>query len=187
MASAVAALGSRHRGSRARHDGTDPAPDIVIADGGRFVAARAADGRYFVSADKGEKMPRSFLAAETGETLRSWPQAGDKPESGLDCSGELCLYSARGRRVAIVTGASALPVKCGGVDAIVSQVPAGFRCRSMMPVIDRIDSWRRGAVALWLDETGIIAESANETRGDRPWVPHPRPKRQRPPAAAEDG
>jgi len=162
-------------------------PDIVIADSGRFVAARSADGRYFVAADKGEKMPRSFLATETGETLRAWPQAGDTPESGLDCSGELCLYSARGRRVAIVTGASALPVRCNGVDAIVSQVPAGFRCRSMMPVIDRIDSWRRGAVALWLDETGIIVESANETRGDRPWVPHPRPKRQRPPAAADDG
>jgi hypothetical protein len=132
-------------------------------------------------------MPRSFLAAETGETLRDWPQAGDNSESGLDCSGELCLYSARGRRVAIVTGALALPVKCGGVDAIVSQVPAGFRCRSMMPVIDRIDSWRRGAVALWLDKTGIIVESTNETRGDRPWVPHPRPKRQRPPAVADDG
>jgi len=84
-------------------------PDIVIADSGRFVAARAADGRYFVSADKGEKMPRSFLAAETGETLRSWPEAEDKSESGLDCSGELCLYSAHGRRCAIVTGASALP------------------------------------------------------------------------------
>ena len=162
-------------------------PDIVIADSGRFLAARAADGGYFVSADKGEKMPRSFLAAETGEALKAWPQAGDKTESGVDCTGELCLYSARGRRVAIVTGASALPVRCNGVDAIVSQVPAGFRCRSMMPVIDRIDVWRRGAVALWLDEGGIIVESTNETRGDRPWVPHPRPKRQRPPAAADDG
>ena len=29
-------------------------PDVVIADGGRFVAARATDGRYFVSADKNE-------------------------------------------------------------------------------------------------------------------------------------
>src|SRR4029077_5558459 len=34
-------------------------PDIVIADSGRFVAARAADGHYFVSADKNEKMARS--------------------------------------------------------------------------------------------------------------------------------
>ena len=51
------------------------------------------------------------------------------------------------------------------------------------PVIDRIDVWRRGAVALWLGETGITVESTNETRGDRPWVPHPRPKRQQAPVA----
>jgi len=86
----------------------------------------------------------------------------------------VCRYTARGRTVAIVTGAAAFPVKCSGLDAIVSQVPAGFRCRSMMPVIDRIDSWRRGAVALWLDRDGVTVESANESRGDRPWVPHPR-------------
>jgi hypothetical protein len=88
----------------------------------------------------------------------------------------LCRYSARSRQVAIVTGKTALPVKCGGVDAIVAQVPAGFRCRSFVPVVDSIDSWRRGAVALWLDQDGIAVESANESRGNRPWVPHPRRK-----------
>ena len=91
-----------------------------------------------------------------------------------------------GRTVAIITGEAALLLKCDGVDAIVSQVPAGFRCRSMMPVIDRIDSWRRGAVALWLDADGITVESTNEARGDRPWVPHPRPAHERPlPGAIE--
>jgi hypothetical protein len=89
------------------------------------------------------------------------------------------LYTARGRKVAIITGEGALPLRCGGLDAIVSQVPAGFRCRSMMPVIDRIDSWRRGAVALWLDTGGVTVESVNESRGDRPWVPHPRSARER--------
>ncbi len=162
-------------------------PDIVIADGGRFVAARASDGDYFISADKGEKIVRSFFASETGAALQAWPGAGRAAESDLDCAGELCRYAARSRTVAIVTGAAALPVKCGGLDAIVAQAPAGFRCRSMMPVIDRIDSWRRGAVALWLDRDGITVESANESRGDRPWVPHPRPARRRDPAAAENG
>jgi competence protein ComEC len=157
-------------------------PDILIADGGRFVAARAADGHYLVSADKGEKIVRSFFASETGEALAAWPASGSGSESGLDCAGELCVYAARGRRVAIATGDAALPIKCGGLDAIVSQVPAGFRCRSMMPVIDRIDSWRRGSVALWLDREGVTVESANESRGDRPWVPHPRPARR--PASA---
>jgi competence protein ComEC len=160
-------------------------PDIVIADTGRFVAARGTDGHYFVSADKSEKMVRSFLAEETGETLGEWPEAGSEAQDGLDCAGAPCIYAARGRKVAIITGESMPPLKCGGLDAIVSQVPAGFRCRSMMPVIDRIDSWRRGAVALWLDASGVTVESVNENRGDRPWVPHPRAARQRPlPAAA---
>jgi len=154
-------------------------PDIVIADTGRFVAARAANGHYFVSADKNEKMARSFLAEETGEALVDWPEAGTGAEDGLDCAKASCLYTARGRTVAIITAEAALPLKCGGLDAIVSQVPAGFRCRSMMPVVDRIDSWRRGAVALWLDKNGVTVESANEKRGDRPWVPHPRSARER--------
>lgn len=151
-------------------------PDIVIADGGRFVAARSTDGDYFVSADKGEKIVRSFFAAETGAALRNWPAEGGNE---LDCAGELCRYAAHDRTVAIVTGAAALPVKCAGLDAIVSQVPAGFRCRSLMPVIDRIDSWRRGAVAIWLARDGVLIESVNESRGDRPWVPHPRSARER--------
>jgi competence protein ComEC len=157
-------------------------PDVLIADGGRFVAARAPDGHYFISAYKGEKIVRSFFAAETGEALEPWPGvdsgADSRAEHGLACAGELCRYTASARTVAIVTGAAALPVKCGGLDAIVSQVPAGFRCRSMMPVIDRIDSWRRGAVALWLGRDGVTVESANESRGERPWVPHPRSARE---------
>jgi hypothetical protein len=118
--------------------------------------------------------------------LQAWPAARKTAEGDLDCGGELCVYTARGRRVAIATGEAALPIRCTGFDAIVSQVPAGFHCRSLMPVVDRIDSWRRGAVALWLDSGGITVESANESRGDRPWVPHPRPKRERARAASEE-
>jgi competence protein ComEC len=152
-------------------------PDIVIADGGRFIAAQAANGEYFVSADKNEKIVRSFFVSDTGAALLPWPGVGDSEAAPLHCADELCRYSAHGRNVAIVTGAGALPVRCSGLDAVVSKVPAGFRCRSMMPVIDRIDSWRRGAVALWLDRDGVTIESVNESRGDRPWVPHPRPRR----------
>ncbi len=152
-------------------------PDLVIANLGRFIAARAPDGHYFVSADNSQKIARSMLAQETGEDQTPWPAAGEGAAGGLDCAGELCRYTARGRHVAIVTGAGALPLKCREFDAIVAQVPAGFRCRSTIPVVDRIDSWRRGAVALWLDTDGVTVESANESRGDRPWVPHPRPRK----------
>jgi competence protein ComEC len=152
-------------------------PDIVIADIGRFLAARGPDGNYFISAGSDERIEGSFLAEETGLALTTWPAAG--LEGGLDCTGERCRYSARGRNVEILTGAAGLPVECDGIDAIVAQVPAGFRCRHVVPVIDRIDSWRLGAVALWLDPAGVTIESANGSRGDRPWVPQPRPRRHR--------
>jgi competence protein ComEC len=154
-------------------------PDIVVADFARFLAVRSPGGPYWAIAGHGEQIEASFLAEETGLDIVAWPQtATDGP---LACAGELCRYTDHGRSVAIVTGAAALPIECGGVDAIVSQVPAGFRCRSVVPVIDRIDSWRLGAVALWLDDNGVTIESATGARGDRPWVPHPRARR-RPPS-----
>jgi competence protein ComEC len=86
-----------------------------------------------------------------------------------------------------VTSEAGLPVACGTVDAIVAQVPAGFACRSLIPTVDRIDNWRNGAFALWLDTDRITVESANASRGDRPWVPHPVSARERARRANPDG
>jgi competence protein ComEC len=160
-------------------------PDIVIADFGRFVAVRAPGGGYAV-AGTGETIERSFLAEQTGAALLPWPRPGAGGDDGLGCAGDRCFYGAHGRRVAIVTGDGGLPVMCGTVDAIVSQVPAGFRCRSTIPVVDRIDVWRRGAVALWLDTAAVTISGANDSRGNRPWVPHPRSKREREAAATRN-
>jgi competence protein ComEC len=158
-------------------------PDIVLADFGRFLAVRAADGDYLV-APTAEKISASFLASETGARLLPWPEKGEGGTAALDCGAEgRCAYTANGRRVALVTGDSGLPVLCYTVDAIVAQVPAGFRCKAQIPVVDRIDSWREGAIALWLDPGGIRVESASASRGDRPWVPHPVSRREREKAA----
>jgi hypothetical protein len=83
-----------------------------------------------------------------------------------------------------VTSAAGLPVPCYTVDAIVAQVPAGFACRSQISVVDRVDSWRQGAIALWLEPGGITILSTNANRGDRPWVPHPVSARERAAMAA---
>src|SRR5215213_9896434 len=110
-------------------------PDIVLADLGRMLAARAADGNYYV-APGAEKLTRSFLARETGAQLRPWPGAADPVAvpGQLDCPTEgRCIYTANGRRVALVTGEAGLPVACNSVDAIVAQVPAGFACRRQIP------------------------------------------------------
>jgi competence protein ComEC len=154
-------------------------PDIVLADFGRVLAARTADGAYHV-APGAEKLTRSFLVRETGAELRPWPEVGAGEGEPLQCPSEgRCFYTASGRRVALVTSEAGLPVACNTVDAIVSRVPAGFACRSLIPTVDRIDNWRHGAFALWLNPDGIAIESAHLSRGDRPWVPRPVSARER--------
>jgi competence protein ComEC len=160
-------------------------PDIVIADFARFVAARADDGGYYVLGDNGERIAKSLFAEETGSELRPWPSDG-VPADPLSCKDGGCLYAARGKRVVIAIDERGLPAGCNAVDAIVSQVPAGFACRRAIPVVDRIDTWHRGAVALWLDPGGISVTGANDSRGDRPWVPHPVSAKERAAPAAPD-
>jgi hypothetical protein len=147
-------------------------PDVILGDFGRFLAARAPDGNYIVTGTT-EKLIRSLLTSETGASLLPWPAVASA-EGALDCpSPGRCTYAARGRRIAVVTNPAGLPVDCAAVDAIVAQVPAGFECRSQILVADRIDSWREGSIALWLDADGVAIERANQSRGERPWVPHP--------------
>ena len=102
-------------------------PDLILADFGRFLAARAADGNYLV-ADTSEKLTRSFLVQETGASLLPWPGVASAA-GALECPAEgRCFYAAHGRRVALVSGEAGLPIPCNAVDAIVAQVPAGFQC-----------------------------------------------------------
>jgi competence protein ComEC len=156
-------------------------PDIVIADFGRFVAARAASGDYYVLGGNDERVQKSLFAEETGAELLPWPVAGAAADN-LSCDADACRYAARGKTVTIVTDDKGLPSGCDGTDAIISQVQAGFTCRKQITVVDRIDNWRRGAVALWLDAGGVRAVGANDSRGDRPWVPHPVAKKASEPA-----
>jgi len=159
-------------------------PDLILADFGHFLAARTPDGDYRV-ARGGERIHRSFLVSETGAQLLPWPERGDAAVNGLDCTAEgRCIYEAYGRRVAIVTAEAGLPVLCTTVDAIIAQVPAGFACRGKISVADRIDTWRQGAIGFWLDTDRVTVVGANESRGDRPWVPHPISRREREKAAA---
>jgi competence protein ComEC len=74
--------------------------------------------------------------------------------------------------VALIRDGAALAEDCREVDLVVSPIAAHRACRGPL-VIDRIDTWRRGGHAIWLDPDGIRVETVGDWRGVRPWAPPP--------------
>ncbi len=152
-------------------------PDILIDGESRLMAVRGSDGSYLVSGSE-----RSRYAEDTW-TRRSavgrglpWPQAGTSADGTLACDREGCLYKASGRAVALERSATALTEDCVRADLVVISVPNRGECRAK-PVIDRVDTWRNGSYAIWLDADRITIESVRDWRGQRPWVPLRGPNR----------
>jgi competence protein ComEC len=151
-------------------------PDVIVAGDSREAAVRAADGRYLFSragrANFAEEVWVRRAAAEAGP---SWPRSGSSSDGRLDCDNKGCLYRARGRVVALIRDGDALAAECRVADLVVSPVPARRFCRGRL-VIDRIDTWKRGGHAIWLDADGITVETVAEWRGVRPWSLPPQPR-----------
>ena len=146
-------------------------PDLLVSGDARLVAVRAPDGNYLPStAQNGAAENWTRRAAVTeGEP---WPASGSAAAGALSGDASACLYRARGRLVTLVRQGDALSEDCGQVDLVVSPFAAHRVCRKTL-VIDRIDTWRKGGYAVWLDPGGISIEAVRDWQGARPWVPRP--------------
>jgi hypothetical protein len=52
----------------------------------------------------------------------------------------------------------------------VAAIGRNFKLRQC-PVIDRIDTFRKGGHAIWLAADGITIETVRDWQGERPWSP----------------
>ena len=153
-------------------------PDIVLADIGRFVAARAADGNYYV-APGAEKLTRSFLARDRGG-------AAALAEVG---TGDGASWTARARGGASIPRAAAgsrwSRARPGCRSCATRSTRSSRRCRPGSPAARWSRPWTGSTTGARARSycgsipSGIIIESANASRGDRPWVPHPVSARER--------
>lgn len=156
-------------------------PDVLVDGRARLVAVRDAGGNLAVSSLTRARFERDIWLRRVGaDQAIGWPDLSAK-EGGdrqLVCDSLGCIYHAEGRNIALVKAPDALLEDCGATQALISLVPTRRTCFGPAVVIDRFDLWRDGAHALWIEPDGRIrAESVNETRGDRPWVIRPSPKK----------
>jgi competence protein ComEC len=144
-------------------------PDIVVAADASLIAVRGGDGAYLLSSTHGGKINQeTWMRRAAAEAGAPWPAAGTSAEGALSCDALGCVYRARGRTVALIRDGAALAEDCRSADLVVSPVPARRFCRGPR-VIDRIDLWKNGAYAIWLDAEAIGIESVRDWRGTRPW------------------
>lgn len=149
-------------------------PDVLVSEDATYMAVRAADGGLWVSSSRSNFTIDTWLRRDGREAGGRWPQTGAVTTDGrLRCDGLGCLYRANGKIVALVQEEEALVEDCRVADLVVAAVAVFVPCAAR--VIDRIDVWREGAVAVWLKEDGIRVRTVADTRGERPWVlPRPR-------------
>ena len=146
-------------------------PDILAAEDGELVAIRAANGGYFLSSEKTDRVTaEAWLRAAGGVPAAALPHPGEAADSGaLRCDALGCLWRHDGRLIALVRDAAALPEDCRNADIVVALIPVKRSCRARALVVDRVDLRRNGATAIWLGAP-IMLDTAKDRRGDRPWV-----------------
>jgi competence protein ComEC len=150
------------------------APDVILSGDGRVIAVRANDGDYMLSAKANRITEETWLRRAGAGKGPAWPELGTSADGRLACDALGCIYKVGGRTVALAKDAAALGEDCRRADLVVAQVPARRLCGRRAVIIDRIDAWRLGAHAIWLDPDRIRIEAVDTARGERPWVPRRR-------------
>ena len=98
------------------------------------------------------------------------------PEGGapgsVQCDAGGCRIGQGGATVLLARDPR--PADCADVALVVSAEPARDVCPGA-PLIDRFAVWRNGAYAVWVGGGRVELVSDRAWRGDRPWVPAPKP------------
>lgn len=143
-------------------------PDILVSSRSDLVAIREDDGSLLFSNLQKERFVRQqWLQAfgEDGGIADKWP--GEGRFDDLLC-GELgCRQERNGYRVSYLRDLKAFDAECHWADILIASDPVPACPHAV--VIDRFDTYRNGAYALYLGDMLIVKNTA-ASRGGRPWV-----------------
>ncbi len=154
-------------------------PDLLIARDGQTTAVRGPDHRLYFLRDPADEYSASEWLKRDGDPRL--PRAAIANAShGVGCDALGCIArTANGTRIALVVRPEALHEDCADSDVLISREPTRGLCDGPRLVIDRIDVARNGAYAVWV-EHGLVYETVQGLRGDRPWSRAPFERRSAP-------
>jgi competence protein ComEC len=151
----------------------DNRPDILVDRTVRNVAVRNAEGSLVPAERRRGRYAVENWLLEDGDGA-SLTQAAKR--SGWACADKSCRSVVRGRRVLFLKEGADAAEACREADIVVAEFPLRRDCRDARLRIDRFDVWRHGAYAVFLRDGGLKVITADELRGQRPWVTRPVPR-----------
>lgn len=139
-------------------------PDVMVAESGKLIAVRGADGDLYFSSGRRDKFTAENwlrLSGRDGEKVRTF-----KDEAApLRCDADGCRAELKGRKVSVVFKDRAGREDCGWAEVMVAEIPV--RCREGV-VVDLYDAKKRGAHAVFLGEE-VVVRSVGRAYKQRPW------------------
>jgi len=148
-------------------------PDILVAEDGKLLAVKAADGDLVVNTQHDSLATETWLRRAGQSESDPWPSQGEGAGGLLTCDSLGCFYRQAGHVVALAWSTEALLEDCAEADLVISLEPVRKPCPSAKRVIDRFDLWRQGGHAIWLRPDAIEIETVAARRGARPGVARP--------------
>lgn len=150
-------------------------PDILVSSGGDLMAFREGEN-FYVSAKNKEKFVlenwERMLGVPEGGAVR-WPAEGrikDRPQEFI-CDEFACRLTMKGKKISFAREPSSYREDCDWANILISPDPVTEINCSVGIIIDKWNVRDEGAHAIWLGDNGEAkVQSANELRGDRPWV-----------------
>lgn len=141
-------------------------PDILISDSGNLYALKTGERGTYYSSQRADRFEADRWRLVMGtEVLEEQP-------SNLICDPAGCVMRQNSDLIAFPETMVGVEMDCRRADIIVSRIPAPKNCENARLVIDKFDLWRRGSHSLYFMPDGKLqVDTANDLRGDRPWVP----------------
>ena len=148
-------------------------PDILVDRTVRNVAVRNAEG-FLVPAERrrGRYAVENWLL-EDGDGASPSEAAA---RAGWSCADKTCRIAVKGQWVVYLKEGADAAEACREADIVVAEFPLRRNCRNVGLRIDRFDVWRHGAYAVFVRDGGLKVVTADELRGQRPWIRRPVPR-----------
>lgn len=151
----------------------DPA-DILVSEGMEVIAVAGPEGLVALSDRRKARFSSDqWLARRAQYGARGWPKEGNKFDDWLSCDDLGCLYSKNDVKVAFPEVAQSVAEDCIVVDLVITRKDLPSSCqqhKERYQKISRLDLWRNGGHAIWLEKSEITRLSVRQWQGNRPWA-----------------